>query len=165
MKDLITLTQALALRDLGYDEQCLCAINEEGYTIIPNDTRFITESSGYKKYHTRNMHLTKRPTRDSAFRWFRENHGIILKCINPCAFGYYWRLDNTPKTPMGVKYVDNRYEQNTGPHRGNDKVISSEIQDFFPDYDDCVSDALNAMITLITERRDAEEEKKLDDEL
>ena len=172
MKHLVTLSQAHMLRRLGYDEPCIFAINKHGHTNVPNGLRYINENgkSGYQKYSSANKHLIKRPTVSEACKWLRENHGIRISTIGATMFGYYWRLDNTPKTPEGIKYIDNRYTQNTPEGHLNDKCINKAmVEGYYEDQDDCTLAALSAMIKILHDRKEIAEaevaEKELEEEL
>ena len=63
-KDFLPYEQALALKELGFDEPCLATYHKELHTIIPI----------YAEYT--NQDVIKAPLYQQAFRWFREKHNI-----------------------------------------------------------------------------------------
>ena len=63
-KDFVPYEQALALKELGFDEPCLATYHKELHTIIPI----------YAEYT--NQDVIKAPLYQQAFRWFREKHNI-----------------------------------------------------------------------------------------
>lgn len=64
-KEFIPYEQALEIKELGFDEDCLSTYHEELHTIIPI----------YAKYT--NQAVIKAPLYQQAFRWFREKHNLI----------------------------------------------------------------------------------------
>jgi hypothetical protein len=63
-KEFIPYEQALALKELGFDEHCMALYNEEGKTIHLN-----LNLVNKKPYFSA-------PLYQQAFRWFREKHGL-----------------------------------------------------------------------------------------
>jgi len=63
-KDFVPYEQALALKELGFDEPCFGYYNYNG-----------THFFDYKP-KTDDKNLTKAPLYQQAFRWFREKHNI-----------------------------------------------------------------------------------------
>jgi hypothetical protein len=68
-KEFVTYNQALALRELGFDEQCFSFYNIEGE---------LYESEGYYR-RGYNVHEDEviAPLYQQAFRWFRDKHSFI----------------------------------------------------------------------------------------
>ena len=66
-KEFIPYTQALALKELGFDETCF------GYYLA--STLFISNDI---VYNSTNIPVIKAPTYSQAFRWFRENYGYDI---------------------------------------------------------------------------------------
>ena len=81
--------RALKLKELGFDEPCIAT---HGYLEL-----YINTDDG---------HL-KAPLFQQAFRWFRENHGIMHR-LTSYAFGYQIHLDNT--ADFDFEFVDRRYD-------------------------------------------------------
>lgn len=71
-KEFVTYEQALALKELGFDEPCL----KMGMSDIDIINTERTDEGDYPK----NSHLFSGwvaiPTYSAAFRWFREKHGL-----------------------------------------------------------------------------------------
>jgi len=75
-KEFVPYTEALALKELGFDEPCL------GYyaadilcTGQPQEIQ-LDEDRNYKKSKTESFLIIVAPTYSQAFRWFREKHEI-----------------------------------------------------------------------------------------
>jgi len=68
--EFIPYEQALALKELGFDEQCFSFYNANGE---------LYESEGYYRYSD-NVHKDEviAPLYQQAFRWFREKYGLCL---------------------------------------------------------------------------------------
>jgi hypothetical protein len=64
-KEFVTYKQALALKELGFDEPCFGYYNYNG-----------THFFDYKP-KTDDKNLTKAPLYQQAFRWFREKYGLF----------------------------------------------------------------------------------------
>ncbi len=66
--EFIPYEQALALKELGFDEQCFSFYNANGE---------LYESEGYYRYSD-NVHKDEviAPLYQQAFRWFREKYGL-----------------------------------------------------------------------------------------
>ena len=79
-KEFIPYEQALALKELGFDEPCLATYHKELNTIIPI----------YAKYT--NQDVLKAPLYQQAFRWFREKgYDVkVQKESDGLYFGFYW---------------------------------------------------------------------------
>lgn len=70
MKELfIPYTEALELKELGFDEPCLATYHKELHTIIPI----------YAKYT--NQDVIKAPLYSQAFKWFRDKYNLILDIL------------------------------------------------------------------------------------
>ena len=69
-KEFIPYEQALALKELGFDEPCIGYYNYNG--------------SHFFKYKpkTDDKNLTKAPLYQQAFRWFREKHNLVFNFIS-----------------------------------------------------------------------------------
>jgi hypothetical protein len=79
-KEFITYNQALALKELGFDEPCL----KMGMSDIDIINTERTDEGDYPK----NSHLFSGwvaiPTYSAAFRWFRKKYGLIGQPIPLC---------------------------------------------------------------------------------
>lgn len=93
-KDFTKHNQALALKELGFDESCLATYHKGLHTIIPI----------YAKYT--NQDVIKAPLYQQAFRWFRDVHK--LEGVPQKADSFSW-----------FKFCIWKYTSN-GKHRVND---------------------------------------------
>jgi hypothetical protein len=67
-KEFIPYEQALELKELGYDEECLAYYHQ--------DERLEVDSLGIKRNHYRGKLGVLAPLYQQAFRWFREKYGL-----------------------------------------------------------------------------------------
>jgi hypothetical protein len=75
-KEFIAYEQAVALKELGFDEPCF------GWT-VPNNENFVI--SPCENYNGRQSLMTQIPIYQQAFRWFREKYNFeyqIIKSAN-----------------------------------------------------------------------------------
>ncbi len=89
-KEFVPYEQALELKELGFDEECLA-------WTIPNETNFII--SPCEKYGERFDKMVQIPTFSQVFRWFREKYKvegyINLNDSKENNFHYYFNYINT----------------------------------------------------------------------
>jgi hypothetical protein len=72
-KEFISYEQALALKELGFDESCL-AFYDNNY-----GTDIYTEKNRLIHYHKDALrYVFNTPLYQQAFRWFREKHGLYV---------------------------------------------------------------------------------------
>ena len=85
-KEFVTYNQALALKELGFDEDCFGYYNYNG--------------SHFFKYKpkTDDKNLTKAPLYQQAFRWFREKYGYGCYVKGRKAMGFDYTLTDVPTT-------------------------------------------------------------------
>ena len=67
MKDFVPYEQALALKELGFDEPCFATYDE--------DKQFELQDF-FQTYETFPSHIISTPTFSQAFRWFREKYNL-----------------------------------------------------------------------------------------
>lgn len=77
-KEFCIYTQALALKELGFDEPCLKMAMSE--IDIINAER--TDEGDYPKNSDLYSHWVAIPTYSAAFRWFREKHNLVVNFIS-----------------------------------------------------------------------------------
>ena len=70
-KDFVTYEQALALKELGFDEPCWA-----WWHIEDCDTRFCYSEQRSPIINSRETEIVGLPTFSQAFRWFREKHNL-----------------------------------------------------------------------------------------
>ena len=82
-KEFTTYEQALALKELGFDEPCLGFYNHQGQLILMTQE----DENSIQVYKNSYVKLGKQyavPLYQQAFRWFREKHDLAFLIIN-CA--------------------------------------------------------------------------------
>ena len=67
-KEFIKYEQALALKELGFDEPCFGRYNPDNDLIVSHTETYNTDF--------RKTLFTQAPTFSQAFRWFREKYGL-----------------------------------------------------------------------------------------
>jgi hypothetical protein len=76
-KEFVPNEQALALKELGFDEQCLGYYDTEGLKISSDwYLNPQNKNSLFPEPHTTNNPKISAPLYQQAFRWFREKHNI-----------------------------------------------------------------------------------------
>ena len=85
-KEFVPYDESLALKELGFDELCICIYNREKSLRVnvfnnPND-RFKSVRLSY------NNGKIPAPLYQQAFRWFKEKYRLV-SCITPCSDGEY----------------------------------------------------------------------------
>jgi hypothetical protein len=70
-KEFVTYEQALALKELGFDEPCWA-----WWHIEDCDTRFCYSEQRSPIINSRETEIVGLPTFSQAFRWFREKYGL-----------------------------------------------------------------------------------------
>ena len=71
-KEFVTYNQALALKELGFDEPCL-GLYHNDKTLYP------TQCKSQEQYHGQ---ICSAPLYQQTFRWFRDKHGLDFNTIN-----------------------------------------------------------------------------------
>ena len=85
-KEFIPYEQALALKELGFDESCFAVYKSNGdlgYFQYFNINRFIEDASRESNYSDLLSIECSAPLYQQAFRWFREKHNIDSYHIEP----------------------------------------------------------------------------------
>ena len=72
-KEFVKYNQALALKELGFDEPCFKGYTEEYKTLIS----FANTHTNTSVKNTLPTKPFTAPTYSAAFRWFREKHGLL----------------------------------------------------------------------------------------
>ena len=88
-KEFIPYEQALALKELGFDEKCL-AFKDFDYSLEIGD---ITKNSSWSS------EIISIPLYQQAFRWFREKYGLYhaIATYDATDFEWYIHDKNKPK--------------------------------------------------------------------
>ena len=74
-KEFIPYEQALALKELGFDEPCFFAFDNCSTPMRCSDLR--TSEQKFNGVNYNSSSYTSQPTFSQAFRWFREKHNLI----------------------------------------------------------------------------------------
>jgi hypothetical protein len=79
-KEFVPYEEALALKELGFDEPCNTC-----YDKLEMVASYGVNAFDYKNYNT-SGYIVSRPTFSQAFRWFRDNFGLywpIMSKVTP----------------------------------------------------------------------------------
>jgi hypothetical protein len=107
-KEFAPYEQALALKELGFDEPCLMYFSDKSKELLSlseRDISFIQETS--------NSTFTKAPLYQQAFRWFREKYNLKSWVQEHTAdtFIYEIRPHVLTQYKQGETYVYTNYEE------------------------------------------------------
>jgi len=120
-KEFIPYEQALALKELGFDEPCFAK-----YTFIPEDEinwftipeQGITNKTTFgssKNYNSKSFEeegTISAPTYSQAFRWFREKYEYIPHVFRNSTSGKYsWKIDDRYSYVDYTADIFNTYEE------------------------------------------------------
>ena len=85
-KEFIPYQQALALKELGFDEKCFDFYYKHPFEgIVLADLECPDDGSI--------IHLCEAPLYQQAFRFFREKHGYVVQILQPNLTNYYYVLE------------------------------------------------------------------------
>lgn len=76
IKEFVPYEQALALKELGFDEPCLMYFSDKSKELLSLSERDISFFQG-----TSNSTFTKAPLFQQAFRWFHKEHGLYSSIV------------------------------------------------------------------------------------
>jgi hypothetical protein len=82
-KEFIPYEQALALKELGFDEPCLAFFWNTGKFYTTAEYPHLIETHKQNQLGDYNYDSTSAPLYQQAFRWFREKHNIDSYHIEP----------------------------------------------------------------------------------
>jgi hypothetical protein len=85
-KEFILYEQALALKELGFDEPCIATIDQTEYLYIKGTKK---QPRGSMMYDTIDA-----PLYQQAFRWFREKHNMLTNVYSN-ASGFLYEYHDT----------------------------------------------------------------------
>ena len=71
--EFIPYEEALALKELGFDEECFGFFDD----IDDDHELFLIRTQTWNAEHNLNKHLTRAPLYQQAFRWFREKYNLL----------------------------------------------------------------------------------------
>jgi hypothetical protein len=99
-KEFVPYEEALALKELGFDEPCVFYVNKNNESFIYN---FQTHPDEFIEWCGGNV--IKAPTFSQAFRWFREKHNLrsfVDTRVADVDKPYQWIYDYQVKTGNGI---------------------------------------------------------------
>ena len=102
-KEFISYEQAVALKELGFDERCFTRYYESGK---------LADSLSY--LHHNHFGQVNAPTYQQAFRWFRENHNLYVDIFvdDNKTFGFMiTHFTSEGRVDSPVKYNHITYEE------------------------------------------------------
>ena len=91
-KEFVTYEQALALKELGFDEPC--------FAVYYDTKEFKTYTGVWVKFNSEfnGKGVMSAPLYQQAFRWFREKHGYGCYVKGRKAMGFDYTLTDVPTT-------------------------------------------------------------------
>ena len=99
--EFIPYEQALALKGLGFDEQCFSFYNAIGE---------LYESEGYYSYSKNVLQFeVVAPLYQQAFRWFREKYVFYINMVAPDVFYFVIHYINPIKEPTDL-FIGEHYK-------------------------------------------------------
>ena len=90
--EFVPYEQALALKELGFDEPCFGYYFNESKVLMvisEKDINYLTGTSG-----TSNTTFTSAPTYSQAFRWFREKYRLHQYIKQHCGERFYFYIED-----------------------------------------------------------------------
>ena len=84
-KEFIPYEQALALKELGFDEICIATYDEDEYF----EFLYFEQS-----YYTIPSKLIQAPLFQQCFRWFREKYGLHQYIKQYCGESFYFHIED-----------------------------------------------------------------------
>jgi hypothetical protein len=107
-KEFIPYEQALALKELGFDEPCLMYFSDKSKELLSLSERDISFVQG-----TSNSTFTKAPLFQQAFRWFREKYDLHINKHGNSNYTSFNMVEPKIEVISFVRYTDteNHYEE------------------------------------------------------
>ena len=97
-KEFIPYEQALELKELGFDSVCFGFYNPRHEIGDLRANPLYEHSGGCFDNYNRTDYLVSAPLYQQAFRWFRENYGIMYtvdnNCVNNTFHGSYTKINS-----------------------------------------------------------------------
>jgi hypothetical protein len=84
--EFIPYEQALELKEIGFDEPCICGYNDYHLLRSKISSSFDGDFVKWDEKYDKDL---KAPLYQQAFRWFREKYGIVGYCYTPNETGYW----------------------------------------------------------------------------
>jgi hypothetical protein len=97
-KEFIPYEQALALKELGFDEECFSYVKHLGYDKNKDKVQILSRVSR-SQIEDLGLLLLKIPTFSQAFRWFREKYNLkghveAVEYLDGTPNTYHWCIFN-----------------------------------------------------------------------
>lgn len=126
LSEFIPYEQALALKELGFDEECLAYYNGDKEL-----DHLMPERVIYSANYNNSTNIVSAPLYQQAFKWFREKYKILV-------------------IPQDVSYTDGDCEYFFDIKCLDDSIIIEDgIPDYFPNYEDAELDCLRKVIKIV----------------
>ena len=120
-KEFIPYEQALALKELGFDEECISFYNQDDENKLGIHAQFDTYNISASKNSTKIkssrgnniLNLVSAPLYQQAFRWFREKYGLDSNTINTNMWNTFsFVINDIPNKNPITTYLDfNTHEE------------------------------------------------------
>ena len=127
----VNYNQALALKELGFDEPCLMQYNKSG--LVEN-----IYGSFKNSYFNHDEQVTA-PLKQQVFKWFRDKYNIV-HTVYSNASGYIWELHYN-KERGGTHICD------------SEESGDCELSGMFTTYEGAESACIDKLISLIKEKK------------
>ena len=89
-KEFLPYDESLALKELGFDEQCLALYDLDGKITI----EFVNWKNAVNR---KNNYLISAPLYQQAFRWFREKYNLNSFIIDSKSYNWYFNINDMIK--------------------------------------------------------------------
>ena len=139
-KEFITYEQALALKELGFNEPCF------GYFEPNKKFKYlnweILKDFPYLAKNSEWQDLYGAPTFSQAFRWFREKHNLVIQYIPHEIY------DDNGQSNLHHKYKISEYDSWRGGRRN---TVETELNET---YEEAEFECIEKLIEIIQNERD-----------
>jgi len=108
--EFVPFEQALALKELGFDEPCLGFYNHQGQLILMTQE----DENSIQVYKNSYVKLGKQyavPLYQQAFRWFREKYGLFYYVTTHDSTDFEWYIYDKDQNDWEDDTVQNTYEE------------------------------------------------------
>ncbi len=140
-KEFVPYEEALALKELGFDEPCFGAHGAWGF-MSSNDVNSlsdeVTQEHLDNKGYNEEDGVCLAPTFSQAFRWFREKHNLKVSFS-------YWNGFNG-MIPDRMQY---KYECNIVPNNNKSITVRENGRIYFDTYEEAELACLKKLIELV----------------
>ena len=135
-KEFITYEQAVALKELGFDEECFAVYYDSETHVFLKE--FKTYTGAWVKFNSEfdGKGVTSAPLYQQAFRWFREKHNLCgeVYTVNMGAIDYTFQIRDLYSED--IKH--NNFEAYTGGYIGT-----------FSTYEEAEQSCLDKLIEIV----------------